>query len=252
MSEGASAEGPLIVARGLGKSYPSGARRLDVLRQLDMVVAPGESVAIVGESGVGKSTLLHLLGGLDRPDEGELRFRGRALGESTPAELAEYRNASVGFVFQFHYLLPEFTALENVEMPSRIARHHDQAARAGARRLLERLGLEARMHHRSGALSGGEQQRVAIARALVMRPELVLADEPTGNLDPATGERVFRLLSELQQDRGFALVLATHNERLARGCHRILRLAGGALRALDERGALAYFDSPPSGPPPVA
>jgi lipoprotein-releasing system ATP-binding protein len=234
----------LLAARGLSKAYRSGPRRIEVLRELDLAVLDGESVAIVGDSGVGKSTLLHLLGGLDRPDAGRLTFRDRDLLAGDAARLAEYRNRNVGFVFQFHHLLPEFSALENVEMPFRIGRRDD--GRERALELLERLGLRDRLDHRPSALSGGEQQRVAIARALAADPSLVLADEPTGNLDPSTGKRVFDLLRELQRERGFALVLASHSERLARGCDRILRLENGHLTSLGADEARAYFslDSP--------
>jgi len=234
----------LLHASGLSKSYRSGPRSIDVLRDLALDVAEGESVAIVGDSGVGKSTLLHLLGGLDRPDAGRLTFRGIDIFHADTARLAEYRNRNVGFVFQFHHLLPEFSALENVEMPFRIGRRGEGAA--NARELLERLGLGARLAHRPSALSGGEQQRVAIARALAASPALVFADEPTGNLDPATGKRVFDLLRELQRERGFALVLASHSERLARGCDRILRLDDGHLTSLGADEARAYFSLDPS------
>lgn len=230
---------PLLVARGLGKSFGAEARRIDVLRDLDLEVAEGRALAIVGDSGVGKSTLLHLLGGLDRPDAGSVLFRGRDVHSGDARARAIYRNRHVGFVFQLHHLLPEFTALENVEMPFRIGRR-DGAAEAHD--LLSRLGLAERLDHVPGELSGGEQQRVAIARAIVMNPAVVLADEPTGNLDPATGAEVFRLLRELQAERSFALVLATHSERLARGCDALARLADGRLHALDERETQEYFD----------
>lgn len=232
---------PVLVARGLEKSYASGAGRIEVLRGADLEVALGEAVAIVGDSGVGKSTLLHLLGGLDRPDRGEVFYRGQSVFGSGSASLADYRNRSVGFVFQFHHLLPEFTALENVEMPFRIGRRSEDGA-AIARHLLVRLGLGDRLHHRPGALSGGELQRVAVARAVAPSPAVVLADEPTGNLDPRTGAEVFRLLRDLQAERGFALVVATHSGRLARSCDRILRLEDGLLRPIDESEARAYFE----------
>jgi lipoprotein-releasing system ATP-binding protein len=230
----------LLSARALYKSFQSGSRRIDVLCGLDLDVHSEQAQAIVGDSGVGKSTLLHILGGLDRPDRGQLSFRGSdALGEGV-SERARYRNLHVGFVFQLHHLLPEFTALENVELPFRIGGRPDQAAEA--RSLLTRLGLGDRLTHYPGQLSGGEQQRVAIARAIVMRPAVVLADEPTGDLDPATGAEVFRLLRDLQRERGFALVLATHSERLARGCDALARLKQGGLHALDERQTREYFD----------
>ncbi len=231
---------PLLQANGVLKSYRSGDRRLVVLRELELTVHAGEAVAVVGESGVGKSTLLHLLGGLDRPDAGSLRFRGAEL--FAPAvDLAAYRSRDVGFVFQFHHLLPEFTALENVELPFRIARRGEDSRRHAAA-VLERLGLGDRLWHHPGELSGGEQQRVAIARAVAPGPALVLADEPTGNLDPGTGAAVFRTLRELQSERRFALVLATHSERLARGCDHILRMSDGALAPLGEAETRDYFD----------
>jgi lipoprotein-releasing system ATP-binding protein len=224
----------------LHKSYGSGPARIDVLRGLDLDVQAGEAVAVVGDSGVGKSTLLHLLGGIDRPDAGRVLFRGFDVFAAEVRRLAEYRNASVGFVFQFHHLLPEFTALENVEMPFRIGRHGGDFT-GTARRLLSRLGLEDRLTHRPAELSGGEQQRVAFARALATQPEIVLADEPTGNLDPATGRKVFGLLRELQKERSFSLVLASHSERLAASCDRILRLEDGRLRELGQSETRLFF-----------
>jgi lipoprotein-releasing system ATP-binding protein len=232
----------LLRVRGLTKSYVSGERKIEVLRGLDLEVAEGEAVAIVGESGVGKSTLLHLLGGLDRPEAGLLTFRGRELLAGSTDERAAHRNRNVGFIFQFHHLLPELSALENVDMPLRIGRRPLRGSTDSAA-LLARMGLAHRLSHRPAELSGGEQQRVAIARALAARPALVLADEPTGNLDPATGAGMFRLLRDLQRERPFALVLATHNERLAQGCDRVMRLEAGRLLALDERGTREYFDS---------
>ena len=231
----------LLRAEGLYKSYGAGAARIEVLRGLDLEVARGEAVAVIGDSGVGKSTLLHLLGGLDRPDAGRLRVGGFDVFTADARSLAPYRNASVGFVFQFHHLLPEFTALENVAMPWRIARRGGDGT-ARARELLERLGLAERLAHRPSELSGGEQQRVAIARALANGAELVLADEPTGNLDPRTGGRVFALLRELQSERFFSLVLATHSERLAASCDRVLRLEEGVLRQLGRSEARSFFD----------
>lgn len=229
----------LVEARGLAKSYLGGPRPIEVLRGLDFEAREAETVGIVGDSGVGKSTLLHLLGGLDRADEGRLIVAGHDLRAASTTERAAIRNRLVGFVFQMHHLLPEFTALENVEMPFRIRGHG--TGRDEARALLAQLGLSERLHHRPVELSGGEQQRVAIARAVVARPRVVLADEPTGNLDPATGRRVFELLRDLQRERGFALVLASHNERLAAGCDRVMRLTDGRLRALDVEETQTYF-----------
>jgi lipoprotein-releasing system ATP-binding protein len=230
----------LLEARGVVKSYRSGPRTVEVLKGLDLELHRGEALAVVGDSGVGKSTLLHILGGLDRPDAGELRFEEFDVLAATPLELARYRNLHVGFVFQLHHLLPEFNALENVELPFQIGRRWE-GSRDASRKLLSRLGLGQRLTHRPGELSGGEQQRVAIARAVVTRPALVLADEPTGNLDPRTGARVFELLRELQRERMFALVLASHSERLARGCDRVLRLEDGRLRALGDQETREYF-----------
>jgi lipoprotein-releasing system ATP-binding protein len=232
---------PLLSARDLHKAYRSGERRIEVLEGLELSIGEGQALAIVGDSGVGKSTLLHILGGLDRPDRGQVLFRGTDVHGKSVAERARYRNRDVGFVFQLHHLLPEFTALENVLMPFRIGRSHAGRNEA-ARGVLARLGLEHRLHHHPGALSGGEQQRVAITRALALAPAVVLADEPTGNLDPATGMEVFRMLRELQRERRFALVLATHSERLARGCDALARLEHGCLRPLDERQTREYFD----------
>jgi lipoprotein-releasing system ATP-binding protein len=231
---------PVIAARGIVKSYRSGERALEVLTGLDFDVAAGESVAIVGDSGVGKSTLLHILGGLDVPDAGAVAFLGRETVTPRGGDLAEYRNRRVGFIFQFHHLLPEFTALENVEMPFRIGRRPGDPT-GPAREMLMRLGLADRLTHRPSALSGGEQQRVAIARAVAPGPAMVLADEPTGNLDPATGASVFELLRDLQRERGFGLVVATHSGRVAHGCDRMLRLTEGRLRPMADGEALRYF-----------
>jgi len=232
----------LLRTEGLSKSYGRAGARIEVLKGLDLEVARGEAVAVVGDSGVGKSTLLHLLGGLDRPDAGRVLYGDLDVFAADAQRLAAYRNSSVGFVFQFHHLLPEFTALENVMMPARIARGGGVETEAEARRLLDRLGLGDRLSHRPSELSGGEQQRVAIARALGNGAHLVLADEPTGNLDPRTGGRVFALLRELQKERFFSLVLASHSERLAAGCDRVLRLEDGKLRELGRSEARLFFD----------
>jgi lipoprotein-releasing system ATP-binding protein len=219
-----------IHVSSLTKSYPVGGTRLAVLRGLDLSIEQGEMIAVVGASGVGKSTLLHVLGGLDAVDEGSVRIAETNLGALPDAELVAYRNAHVGFVFQFHHLLPEFTALENAEMPMRIARRPAAERRSRARDLLTRVGLAERLEHKPGMLSGGEQQRVAIARALVMQPTLLLADEPTGDLDEHTADSLHELLKEMHRERGLTSVIATHNPRLAAACDRIFRLEDGKLK----------------------
>ena len=220
---------PLVRARGVQKSYRVGSRTLRVLRDLSLEVAQGEMVAIVGASGVGKSTLLHLLGGLDRLDAGTIGIADAELAVLSDRALVEFRNRAVGFVFQSHHLLPEFDAVENAEMPMRIARLPLADARARATSLLERVGLGDRLMHKPSMLSGGEQQRVAVARALVMRPSLLLADEPTGDLDEDTADSLHRLLREMHTEHGLTSILATHNPRLAAACDRVLRLREGRL-----------------------
>ena len=222
---------PFLDVRGLSKSYSMGGRTLPVLRDLDLTVETGEMVAIMGASGVGKSTLLQLLGGLDRVREGRIEAAGVELTALGDDALTAFRNRRVGFVFQLHHLLPEFSALENVEMPMRIARRSPAESRARAEALLREVGLGDRLAHRPGMLSGGEQQRVAVARALVMRPALLLADEPTGDLDESTGAAIHGLLLDMHRAHGLTSVVATHNERLAAACDRVLRLAGGGLSA---------------------
>jgi lipoprotein-releasing system ATP-binding protein len=220
---------PLVEARGLEKRYVDGPAVVEVLRGLDLEIRSGERVAIIGESGVGKSTLLHLLGCLDAPSGGRLLLDGVDVFALPEAEIAALRNRDVGFVFQFHHLLGDFTALENVMLPALIAREPIREVRARAASLLERVGLGARLRHRPGELSGGEQQRVAVARAVMRRPRLLLADEPTGNLDPGTGERVHELLLQLNEESGSTLVVATHNDRLAAAMERTLRLIDGRI-----------------------
>jgi len=215
-----------IEGRGLVKRYSD---TLTVLRDLDIDVAAGEMVAIVGASGVGKSTLLHVLGGLDRADAGTVVVAETNLTTLPDADVVAFRNRQVGFVFQFHHLLPEFTALENVEMPMRIARRGRAECRTRATALLQRVGLGERLTHRPGMLSGGEQQRVAVARALVMQPSLLLADEPTGDLDERTAESLHALLRDMHRGYGLTSIIATHNPRLAAACDRVLRLEGGRL-----------------------
>src|SRR5436190_1353193 len=213
-----------LEARGIVKSYQVGQTSLTVLRDLDLSVDAGEMVAIVGASGVGKSTLLHVLGGLDRADAGSVVIGDTDLTALPDASVVAFRNTQVGFVFQFHHLLPEFSALENAEMPMRIARRPQADARARADELLRRVGLGDRLTHRPGMLSGGEQQRVAVARALVMRPAVLFADEPTGDLDEQTAESLHGLLRDMHESYHLTSVIATHNPRLAAACSRMLRL----------------------------
>jgi lipoprotein-releasing system ATP-binding protein len=220
-----------LEASGIAKSYAVADRRLQILRDLDLEVERGEMVAVMGASGVGKSTLLHLLGGLDKPDAGSIRVGDETVTGMSDAALVAFRNRHVGFVFQFHHLLPEFSAVENAEMPLRIARRPAADVRPRATALLERVGLGDRLDHRPGMLSGGEQQRVAVARALVTQPSLLLADEPTGDLDEATADALHALLRDMHREFGLTAVIATHNPRLAARCDRMLRLEGGRLHA---------------------
>lgn len=218
-----------LVVEDLYKSYRSGSERLDVLIGLSLTLAQGQMIAITGVSGSGKSTFLHVVGGMDRPDRGSIRIAGREMLDLNPDELSRFRNEALGFVFQFHHLLPEFSAIENVMMPLLIRGVDPDTALRSARAVLEDVGLGARAHHRPGELSGGEQQRAAIARSLVGRPRLLLADEPTGNLDPQTGDAVGTLLHELHVRHKLSSILVTHNEKLARICSRVYRLENGKL-----------------------
>lgn len=217
----------LLEIRALSKTYGSGSNTIEVLRGIDLDLQVGTTTALVGASGAGKSTLLHLLGALDRPTSGTVCFRGENIFNKNDRQLAAFRNRSIGFVFQFHHLLPEFTALENVMMPTLIARVPRKKAQEAAEALLEDVGLGQRMTHRPGELSGGEQQRVAIARALALGPELLLADEPTGNLDMKTSDGIHAMLTELQTKKGLTLVIVTHNERLAAAMGTTIQLLDG-------------------------
>ena len=221
---------PAVLAREISKHYIGGdGRPIQILEGVEMEVAPREAIAVIGQSGAGKSTLLHLLGGLDVPSAGEVRVGGSSLARLSPEALARLRNEKIGFVFQFHHLLREFSAVENVAMPLMIGGVSPGAARERARAMLVRVGLEPRLEHKPGQLSGGEQQRVAVARALVTRPVLLLADEPSGNLDPPTGERLHDLLFDVSRENGASMILVTHNMDLAARADRVLRLHAGRL-----------------------
>lgn len=219
----------MISVQGLSKRFVTDQGVIEVLRDIDLEVQAGERIAIVGASGAGKSTFMHLLGGLDRPSEGSVRFEGEEIFRYASAQLDAFRNRTVGFVFQFHQLLPEFTALENVMMPARIGRLPLGEAHARADRLLSAVGLAHRLGHKPGQLSGGEQQRVAIARALVMNPRLLLADEPTGNLDSVTSGEILTLLDQLHAEYNLTLIVVTHSETLAARMDRIIRMVDGRL-----------------------
>lgn len=219
----------MIEVIDLYKSFPIAGKELVILKGVTITIQKGELLAIVGASGVGKSTFLHLLGALDRPTSGKILFEGNDLFSRSDRELAEFRNQKIGYVFQFHHLLPEFTALENVMMPGLIQRVDRKRIEASAKEMLEAVGLGHRLAHRPGQLSGGEQQRVAIARALVLRPQLILADEPTGNLDTHTSDEVFALLKGLNRERGITFVLVTHNEKLSLQADRLIKMVDGKI-----------------------
>jgi lipoprotein-releasing system ATP-binding protein len=220
----------LLEVTDLRKTFGSGAAGVEVLKGIDLQVRAGETIALVGASGAGKSTLLHLLGTLDRPTAGKVSYNGEDLFRLGDSELATFRNRTIGFVFQFHHLLPEFSALENASMPLLIAGRKRQEAEGVAEGLLRDVGLGHRLTHKPGELSGGEQQRVAIARALVTSPQLLLADEPTGNLDMRTSEEVHELLAELHRSRGLTLIVVTHNEKLANRMGKTIRLVDGRIQ----------------------
>ncbi len=225
-------EGPVLVCENLTRTFTQGSSEIQVLHEVDLNIERGERVAIVGASGAGKSTLLHLLGGLDRPTSGRIVVEGIDLATQTQKELAALRNRTMGFVYQFHHLLPEFSALENVAMPLLIAGLGSQEAMSKATRMLERVGLAHRLNHKPGELSGGERQRTAVARAMVHQPSCLLADEPTGNLDEANSEHVYQLMLELNADLATALVVVTHDHGLAGRMDRRLEMSGGQLREL--------------------
>jgi lipoprotein-releasing system ATP-binding protein len=217
----------MIEVKDLKKGFASGRGRVEVLDGIDLVIRENERVAVVGASGAGKTTLMHIIGGLDHPTSGTVLFEGKDIFTLKGAALDAFRNRTIGFVFQFHQLLPEFSALENVMMPALIARQDQKEAAEKAESLLEEVGLGHRLTHKPGELSGGEQQRVAIARALVMSPRLLLADEPTGNLDSGTSDEIYRLLHQLHQTRGLTMVIVTHSETLAKRLDRIVHMADG-------------------------
>lgn len=223
----------MIEVIDLYKSFPIAGKELVILRGVSISIQKGEMLAIVGASGVGKSTLLSLLGALDRPTSGKVLFGGIDLFSYSDSELAEFRNKKIGFVFQFHHLLPEFTALENTMMPGLIRRMDRKSIEAAAREMLQAVGLSGRLFHKPGQLSGGEQQRVAIARALVLRPQLVLADEPTGNLDTHTSDEVFNLIKEMNKKWGITFALVTHNEKLSMQADRMIRMVDGKVEGSD-------------------
>ena len=227
----------MIAVRSLSKTFTTDRGKVDVLKEVSLDIPAGARIAIVGASGAGKTTFMHLLGGLDKPTRGSVAFTGKDIFSYSASELDAFRNRSVGFVFQFHQLLPEFTALENVMMPALIARDSVQKAQKRAKDILAAVGLEHRLGHKPGQLSGGEQQRVAIARSLVMSPRLLLADEPTGNLDSVTSDEILALLDRLHEERDLTMVVVTHSEKVATHMDRIVRMVDGRIQGDSCRGS---------------
>lgn len=221
----------VIQCQNVGKTYDDGSLKVEVLRNIDFQVVSGEGIGIIGASGSGKSTLLHILGGLDKPTSGEVKIQGQGLNSLSQVAIGQLRNRHLGFVYQFHHLLPEFSALENVMMPLLVARKSRAEAQAAAAEILEKVGLGSRMTHRPGELSGGERQRAAIARALVTKPDCLLADEPTGNLDRKNATHALEMMLELKRELGTALIVVTHDEQLAKRFDRVLTMDDGSLRA---------------------
>ncbi|OAM31085.1 MULTISPECIES: lipoprotein-releasing ABC transporter ATP-binding protein LolD [Eikenella] len=220
----------VIECQNVGKVYDDGSLKVEVLREVDFQVASGEGIGIIGASGSGKSTLLHILGGLDKPTSGEVKIKGQGLNNLSQVAIGRLRNRHLGFVYQFHHLLPEFSALENVMMPLLVARRSKAEAQAATAEILEKVGLGSRMTHRPGELSGGERQRAAIARALVTKPDCLLADEPTGNLDRKNATHALEMMLELKRELGTALIVVTHDEQLAKRFDRVLTMDDGSLR----------------------
>ena len=220
----------VIQCQNVGKTYDDGSLKVEVLRNIDFQVASGEGIGIIGASGSGKSTLLHILGGLDKPTSGEVKIQGQGLNSLSQVAIGQLRNRHLGFVYQFHHLLPEFSALENVMMPLLVARKSRAEAQVAAAEILEKVGLGSRMTHRPGELSGGERQRAAIARALVTKPDCLLADEPTGNLDRKNATHALEMMLELKHELGTALIVVTHDEQLAKRFDRVLTMDDGSLR----------------------
>lgn len=220
---------PLVQITGLYKHFTIGPTKIPVLNGIDMEIQKGELLGIMGVSGAGKSTLLHILGALDQPSSGRVLYEGKDIFGFNEKQVAQFRNLTIGFVFQFHHLLPEFTALENTMMPALIQRKHPLKIREKALQILKKVGLEKRSHHYPGELSGGEQQRVALARALVLSPQIILADEPTGNLDSHTSEAIFSLLKEIKKEKGITVVMVTHNEALASQADRVIKMVDGKM-----------------------